>query len=58
MFSPTGWRNRSRADVESLFSAAKTEPIRGGVGDIRTWPLLCGDLTRPAAMIGGVAVKS
>src|SRR6185437_4900141 len=57
MFRPSGWRNRSRADVESLFAAAGLEPVRGEVTDVRCWPMTPPGNGRTSAMIGGVGIK-
>ena len=58
MSSPSGvWRNRSRADVASLFAAAKVEPLRGEVADVRCWPMGSSGNGREACMLGGVGIK-
>jgi len=59
MFSAAGsWKNHSREDVASFFTAARLRVIRGQVTEIRCWPFLPSGKRRSAAVIGGVGLKN
>ncbi len=57
MFPGGTWRNHSREDVASFFSAAGLDPVRGEVADVRCWPLLPSGNGRTARVLGGVGIK-
>ncbi len=53
----SGWRNHSRADIESFFSCAGLQVTQGVVTDVRHWPLAGAELAQPAIVVGGVGIR-